>query len=196
MQTTPAIDHEARPLACFNHLYRDLPRLFATGGTQAEVDALFGGLSPALQGALGVTPGASVGLRLFAEPWGWAPEAGPPVDVDRAALALDVAAPCFTFGEWSGALLVPDGDGGWQRWSPVDGPAPKPADGHMRVLVALSREAGDQPTLCRFREVYGRDRGFDAPLYKPSVSLAPASPSESHHLMITLRSLLATGKAA
>ena len=97
MQTTPAIDHEARPLACFNHLYRDLPRLFATGGTQAEVDALFGGLSPALQGALGVTPGASVGLRLFAEPWGWAPEAGPPVDVDRAALALDVAAPCFTF---------------------------------------------------------------------------------------------------
>ena len=92
-------------------------------------------------------------------------------------------------------LLVPD-EGGWRRWNPVDGPAPMPVDGHMLVLVALSREGGDRTTLCRIREVYGRDRGFDAPLYKPSVSLAPASPSESEHLMITLRSLLATGKAA
>lgn len=195
MQTTPVIDHEARLLACFNHLYRDLPRLFATGGTQAEVDTLFGGLAPALQGALGVTPGASVGLRLFAEPWGWAPEVAP-VDVDRAALALDHKAPCFTVGEWSGVLLVPDADGGWRRWSPVDGPAPKPADGHMRVLVALPREAGDPPTLCRIREVYGRDKALDTPLYKPSLTLVPASPSESEHLMFTLRSLLATGKAA
>lgn len=195
MQTTPAIDHEARPLACFNHLYRDLPRLFANGGTQAEVDALFGGLAPALQGALGVTPGASVGLRLFAEPWGWAPEVET-VDVDRTALALDDAAPCFAVGEWSGVLLVPDADGGWRRWSPVDGAAPMPADGRMRVLVALSRQGGDRPTLCRIREVYGRDKATDTPLYKPSLSLVPASPSESEHLMFTLRSLLATWKAA
>ena len=195
MQTTPAIDHEERPLACFNHLYRELPRLFATGGTQAQVDALFGGLAPALQRALGVSPGASVGLRLFAEPWGWAPEVDP-VDLDRTDLAPDAAAPCFTVSEWSGVLLVPDADGGWRRWCPVDGPAPKPADGHMRVLVALSREGSDLITLCRIREVYGREKATDTPLYKSSLSLVPASPSESEHLMVTLRSLLATGKAA
>lgn len=195
MQTTPVIDHDARPLACFNRLYRKLPRLFARGGTQAEVDALFGGLASALQSALSVSPGAIVGLRLFAEPWGWAPEAGP-VDVDREALALDDAAPCFTVGEWSGVLLVPDADGGWRRWSPVDGPAPRPNDGHMRVVVALSREGGDLPTLCRIREVYGREKATDTPLYKSSLTLVPASPSESEHLMFTLRSLLATGKAA
>lgn len=195
MQTTSAIHHEDRPLACFNHIYRELPRLFARGGTQVEVDALFGGLAPALQGALGVSPGASVGLRLFAEPWGWAPEAEP-VDVDRTDLALDAAVPCFAVGDWSGVLLVPNADGGWRRWSPVDGPAPEPADGHMRVLVALSREGGDPPMLCRIREVYGRDKATDTPLYKSSLRLVPASPSESEHLMITLRSLLVTEKAA
>lgn len=194
MQTTPTIDTEERPLACFNHLYRELPRLFARGGTQAQVDTLFGSLAPALQGALGVTPGTSVGLRLFAEPWGWAPEVEP-VDVDRTSLALD-AAPCFTVGEWSGVLLVPETDGGWRRWNPVDGPAPSPADGHMRVLVALARQGSDLTTLCRIREVYGRDKAHDAPLYKPILALGPASPSESDHLLLTLRSLLAAGKAA
>lgn len=195
----PAAAAEA-PADYLDQLYLELPRLFANGGTQEQVTTLFGGLAAALEGALDTPHGENAEIRMFPLPWGWAPDHGKEHDVAfnlaDAGVELADPHPDYQHGDSLGLLFVPDANGGWQRWNPASGPAPKPKDGHMRVAVVLLRAGSDGATVCLLREVFGRDKSLRAPLYKPAMNLAPASPSESAHLMVTLRSLLATGMEA
>jgi hypothetical protein len=188
------------PADYLDQLYLELPRLFANGGTQEQVTTLFGGLAAALEGALDTAHGENAEIRMFPLPWGWAPDHGKAdaVAFDLAAAGVDLAdpRPDYLHGDSLGLLFVPDAGGGWKRWNPANGPAPKPKDGHIRVAVVLLRAGSDGATVCQMREVFGRDKSLRAPLYKPAMTLAPASASESAHLMVTLRSLLSTGMEA
>ncbi len=201
MQTIPPSAAAETPADYLDQLYLELPRLFANGGTRADVETVFGGLGTALMGALDVPLGADLDLRMFPLPWGWAPDydADRDRDFDLADAGIDLANPRpeFRFGDWLGLLFVPAASGdGWQRWSPADGPAPKPKDGHMLVTLVLLREGSPGATVCQLREVFGRDRSLNGPLYKPALQLAPANAAESTHLLDTLRALLAGSEAA
>lgn len=186
------------PADYLDQLYLELPRLFTKGGTQADVDTVFGALGIALQGALEVPHGMDVDLRMFPLPYGWAPDHDTDRDhaFDLAAAGVDLAdpRPDFQHGEAFGLIFVPAPDGSWQRWSPASGPAPKPKDGHMLVTVVLLRAGGTEATICQMREVFGKDKSLRAPLYKPAMQIAPASAAESANLVGTLRSLLGTGE--
>jgi hypothetical protein len=185
------------PADYLDQLYLELPRLFAIGGTEDDVVTVFGAVGTALEGALEVPHGRSLELRMFPLPYGWAPDYEPKrtAAFDRAAVAADLSDPDpeFRFGDWTGLLFVPaPATGGWQRWNPARGPAPKPKDGHMLVTLVLLRAGSAEATVCQMREVFGNDKSLRRPLYKPAMKLSPASPTESAHLVGTLRSLLAT----
>lgn len=188
------------PADYLDQLYLELPRLFTTGGTQAEVDTVFGALGVALHGALDVPHGGYVELRMFPLPYGWAPDYEPKRDraFDLANAGIDLADPRpeFEFGDALGLIFVPGGDGGWQRWSPASGPAPKPKDAHMLLTVVLLRACSAEATVVQLREVFGKDRSLRSPLYKPAMNLAPASAAESANLVGTLRSLLGSSEAS
>lgn len=198
VKTIPPSDAADSPADYLDQLYLELPRLFTKGGTQAEVDTVFGALGSALQGALEVPHGIDVDLRMFPLPYGWAPDHEPDRDhaFDLAAVGVDLAdpRPDFQHGDGLGMIFVPAGGGRWQRWSPANGPAPKPNDGHMLVTPVLLRAGSTEATICQMREVFGNDKSLRRPLYKSAMQLAPASPSESAHLVGTLRSLLATDR--
>lgn len=182
------------PADYLDQLYLELPRLFTKGGTQADVDAVFGALGTALNGALEVPHGAYVQLRMFPLPYGWAPVYEPTREhaFDLAAAAVDLAAPRpdFRHGDSLGLIFVPGSEGGWRRWTPANGPAPKPRDAHMLVTVLLLREGSPEATIVQLREVFGKDKSLRGPLYKPAMQMAPASAAESANLVGTLRSLL------
>lgn len=182
------------PADYLDQLYLELPRLFTKGGTQADVDAVFGALGTALHGALEVPHGAYVQLRMFPLPYGWAPVYEPTREhaFDLAAAAVDLAdpRPDFRHGDSLGLIFVPGGEGGWRRWSPATGPAPKPKDAHMLVTVVLLRQGSNEATVVQLREVFGKDKSLRGPLYKPAMQMAPASAAESANLVGTLRSLL------
>jgi hypothetical protein len=198
IQPTAAADSPADYL---DQLYMELPRLYANGGTQADVEAVFGGVGTALHGALDVPHGTDVDIRMFPLPYGWAPDYEPDrgvaFDLAHAGVDLTDPRPEFRFGEWLGLILVPAAEAGrWQRWNPATGPAPKPADGHMLVTLVLLRTDSPEVTVCHLREIFGRDKSLRGPLYKPAMKLAPASAAESARLVVTLRSLLATSQAS
>jgi hypothetical protein len=180
------------PADYLDQLYLELPRLFTKGGTQADVDTVFSALGTALRGALEVPHGNAVELRMFPLPYGWAPDYDPDFTFDLADAGADLAdpRPDFRHGEDVGLIFVPAADGGWRRWSPADGPAPKPKDAHMRVVVVLLRAGSTEATVVQCREVFGKDKSLRGPLYKPAMKLAPASDAESANLVGTLRSLL------
>ena len=182
------------PADYLDQLYLELPRLFTKGGTQADVDRVFGALGVALLGALEVPEGAYVQIRMFPLPYGWAPTYEPTRDhaFDLSAVGVDLAdaRAAFQHGDALGLIFVPGGEGGWQRWSPANGPAPKPKDGHMLVTVVLLRAGSAVATVVQLREVFGKDKSLRGPLYKPAIQLAPASAAESANLVGTLRSLL------
>ena len=198
IQPTAAADSPADYL---DQLYMELPRLFANGGTQADVDTVFGGVGTALKGALDVPHGTDLDIRMFPLPYGWAPDYEPDRDLafDLADAGVDLADPRpeFRFGDWLGLIFVPAAAAGrWQRWNPAAGPAPKPANGHMLVTLLLLRTGNPEVTVCHLREIFGRDKSLRGPLYKPAMKLAPASAAESARLVVTLRSLLAMGEAS
>lgn len=197
MQAIPPSDAADTPNGYIDQLYRGLPRMFSRGGSREEVTALLGGLAPALERTLGAPLGPNVGLRLFAQPWGWAPD-DEPVAVDPTAFRVNPADPDpdFSWADGHGLIFVPAPEGRWLRWDPTAGPAPQPADGHMVVMLLLVRRDGQDVTICQVREVFGRDRSLDQPLYKPALRLVPANAAESAHLMGTLRALLGTKEAA
>ncbi len=197
VKTIHPADAADSPADYLDQLYLELPRLFTRGGSEDDVVTLFGGVGVALAGALDVPHGADLDLRMFPLPYGWAPDYQPKRSAafDFAAAGVDLAdpEPEVRFGDWSGLLFVPAGKpGSWQRWNPARGPAPKPKDGHMLVTLVLLRAGSTEATICQMREVFGNDKSLRRPLYKPAMQLAPASPSESAHLVGTLRSLLAT----
>ena len=182
------------PADYLDQLYLELPRLFTKGGTQADVDNVFGALGVALHGALEVPNGGYVELRMFPLPYGWAPDYEEKRDhaFDLGNAGIDPAdpRPDFRHGDRLGLIFVPGGDGGWQRWSPASGPAPTPKDAHMLLTVVLLLEGSAEATVVQLREVFGKDKSLRSPLYKPAVKLAPASAAESANLVGTLRSLL------
>ena len=201
MQTLPPEAASASPADYLDQLYLELPRLFANGATQADVDTLFGGLRAAFEGALDVPLGVDVDIRMFPPPLGWVPD----YDDDRerafdlADTGVDLAdpRPDFRAGDTFGLIFVPATAGtGWQRWNPASGPAPRPRDGHMLLTLVLLRDGGTDATVCQLREVFGRDRSLRGPLYKPALQLAPANAAESAHILDTLRALLAGSEAA
>lgn len=200
MKTIHPADAHERPMDYLDQLCREFPRIFACGGTQADVDTLFGGVATALKAGLEVSLGTDVEIRMFPLPEGpWAhdyePEEDLPFDLAKAGVDLTDARPDFRMGDALGLIFVPDTtSAGWQRWNPAAGPAPKPADGHMVVTLVLLSSDGKEVTFCRLREIFGRDKSLRAPLYKPAVKLAPASAAESAHLVDTLRSLLGSGE--
>lgn len=198
MPASSSIHAATDPNGYLDQLYEELPALFARGGTQEQVDAMLGGIDVALERALGVSRGATVGLRLFARPWGWAPDTTEPADAPRNAVdtsgAVDEAD--FSAGDLCGRLFVPTDTGGWQRWRPTKGPAPSPVDGHLRVVIVLWHRVCDGVTVCHVREVFGLDQSLTDPLYKPAIQLAAASSHQAAHLMDTLRALLTTKEAA
>jgi hypothetical protein len=115
----------------------------------------------------------------------------------EAGVDLGDPRPDFRVGDGCGLLFVPaTSEPGWQRWSPTQGPAPKPKDGHILVTLVLLRDGREGATVCQIREVYGRDKSLRGPLYKPAIRLAPANNAESARLLDTLRALLAGGEAA
>jgi hypothetical protein len=199
LPTTLSLDAATDPNGYLDQLYQELPRLFAHGGTQERVDAVFGGIDIALARALGTPHGVTIGLRLFARPWGWAPDIVEPIAV-HALIAAGASAGFddadFSAGDLCGRIFVPADAGRWQRWNPTSGPAPVPVDGHLRVVVAFRRRDIKGVTVCHIREVFGRDQSLADPLYKPALQLAPASSTEAAHLMNTLRALLTTEEAA
>jgi hypothetical protein len=204
----PRIPPEAAsddPNGYIDQLYKELPNFFLNGGCQSAVDAVFGGLSTALAHTIGGKPGACVGLRLFASPWGWAPDDSlnegdfdlAAVDGPSAASDDGVFTADFEVGNVRGYLFVPaEVAGGWRRWSPARGPAPSPEDGHMRVVIVLRRDTDTEATICQVREVFGHDPALPFPLYKSALRLAAASATETEHLMGTLRALLTSKEAA
>lgn len=188
------------PADYLDQLYLELPRLFTTGGTQADVETVFGALGVALNGALEVPHGGYVELRMFPLPYGWAPDYEPKrdhaFDLGNAGIDLADPRPDFQHGDGLGLIFVPSVDGGWQRWSPANGPAPKPKDAHMLLTVVLLQPGNAEATVVQLREVFGKDKSLRSPLYKPAMKLAPASAAESANLVGTLRTLLATGEAS
>jgi len=186
------------PADYLDQLYLELPRLFTKGGTQADVDHLFGALGVALHGALEVPSGGYVELRMFPLPYGWAPDYDEKRDhaFDLGNADIDPAdpRPDFRHGDRLGVIFVPGEDGGWRRWSPASGPAPKPKDAHMLLTVVLLLEGSADATVVQLREVFGKDKSLRSPLYKPAMKLAPASDAESANLVGTLRSLLGAGE--
>lgn len=201
MKTIPPAAAAETPADYLDQFYLEFPRLFANGGTQPDVDTVFGGLGAAFEAALDVPFGVDLDLRVFPPPWGWVPDYDGERDVgfDLAAVGVDLSdpRPAFRTEDGCGLLFVPATSGtGWQRWSPTHGPAPKPKDGHMLVTLVLLRDGRAGATVCQIREVYGRDKSLRGPLYKPAIQLAPATHAESTRLVDTLRALLAGGKAA
>jgi hypothetical protein len=201
MQIIPPSAAADSPADYLDQLYLELPRLFTEGGTQAEVDTIFGGLSAAFEGALDVPFGVDLDIRMFPLPWGWVPDYDGDRDVGfdlvEAGVDLGDPRPDFRVGDGCGLLFVPaTSEPGWQRWSPTQGRAPKPKDGHILVTLVLLRDGREGATVCQIREVYGRDKSLRGPLYKPAIRLAPANNAESARLLDTLRALLAGGEAA
>ena len=200
MQTIPPAAAADTPADYLDQLYLELPRLFTKGGTQGDVDTVFGALAVALHGALDVPQGAYVELRMFPLPYGWAPDYEPKreraFDLANAGIDLADPRPDFRHGEALGLIFVPGVDGGWQRWSPASGPAPKPKDAHMLLSLVLLRAGSADATVVQLREVFGKDKSLRSTLYKPAMKLAPASAAESANLVGTLRSLLSAGEAS